>query len=161
MRQHSLLTKILVETFFRTVETPEFPGLAFKLAVGVRISSALRTISHFTANFGPRFSKEILPRLAVNPEILCIEKETSSAVYRTPDPDVAKHFTAVIREKYCVPDGEALIVVAALLDTDYAGFPQGVSAVERVFELNSEDKKEAFLDRCILFLLYRVTLTRF
>lgn len=140
-------------SIIRTVETPDFPGLAFKLAVGVRISSALRTISHFTANFGPRFSKTVLPKLAVNPEILHIEVETSSAVYRTADPDVAKHFTAVIREKYHVPDGEALVVVAALLDTDYAGLPQGVSAVEHIFELFSEDKKEAFLDRCITSLI--------
>jgi hypothetical protein len=121
--------------------------MAFKLSIGVRISSALRTISHFTADFGPRFSRHVVPKLAVNPEILHIEIETSSAVYRSADPEVAKHFTAVIREKFRPPNGQAVVIVAALLDMGHAGLDENVSVVEHVFELDSEEKKEAFLNR--------------
>lgn len=118
-----------------------------KLAVGVKISSSLRTISHFTADFGPRFSRDIVPKLAVNPDILAVELEPSSAVYRTPDPEVAKHFTVVIREECRTPPGEVLIVCAALLEMDHAGVPPGVSAVEHIFELDNEEKRVDFLDR--------------
>lgn len=126
---------------------PDFPGIALKLAVGVKISSSLRTISHFTANFGPRFSADVVPKLAINPDILAVELETSSAVYRTSDPELAKHFTAVIREEYQVSDGQALIVCAALLETGHENTPLGVSAVEHVFRLDIEAKRASFLDR--------------
>lgn len=136
----------------RTVILPDFPGIALKLAVGVKISSSLRTISHFTADFGPRFSRNIVPKLAVNPDLLAVELEPSSAVYRTPDPEVAKHFTAVIREEYRAPPGEVLIVCAALLEMDHADVPRGVSAVEHTFELDSEEKRTGFLDRYVFCL---------
>ena len=131
----------------RTLEIPGFPDMALKLSIGVKISSALRTISHFTADFGPRFSRDIIPKLAVDPDILYVEAETSSAVYRAADPEIAKHFTAIIREKYQVPNGQAVIVVAALLDMGHAGLDENVSVVEHVFELDSAKKKEAFLER--------------
>lgn len=131
----------------RTLEMPGFPDMALKLSVGVKISSALRTISHFTADFGPRFSRDIIPKLTVDPDILYVEAETSSAVHRSADPEIAKHFTAIIREKYQVPNGQAVIVVAALLDMGHTGLDENVSVVEHVFGLDSAKKKEAFLDR--------------
>jgi hypothetical protein len=127
---------------------PEFPGIALKLAVGVKISSSLRTISHFTADFGPRFSKEVLSKLAVDPEILIVETEPSSAVYRFADADVSKHCTALIRNQYVPPEGEALIVCAALLEMGHAGIPDGIPVVQHLFNLDTEAKREAFLDRC-------------
>ena len=116
----------------------------------MKISSALCTISHFTADFGPRFSQEIVPKLAVNPKILSVELEPSSAVYRTSDPDVAKHFTAVIREMYTPLSGENVIVVAALLEMDHANVPAGVPAVQHILGLDTEGKREAFLDQCVV-----------
>lgn len=125
----------------------DFPDIALKLAVGVKISSALRTISHYTADFGPRFSKEVVPKLAVDPKILVVEPEPSSAVYRTSDPEIAKHFTAVIREMYQPSGNEAVIVVAALLETDHANLPGDISAVQHALQLDTVDKREAFLDQ--------------
>ncbi|KJA26270.1 hypothetical protein HYPSUDRAFT_36546 [Hypholoma sublateritium FD-334 SS-4] len=139
----------LAQSSIRTVVIPDFPGIALKLAVGVKISSALRTISHFTADFGPRFSAEIVPKLAVDPRILSVELEPSSAVYRTSDPDIAKHFTAVIREMYTPPSGENVIVVAALLEMDHANVPAGVAAVQHILGLDTEKKREDFLDQYI------------
>ena len=147
MRTSAAIYVDILIYFPRTVILPDFPGIALKLAIGVKISSSLRTISHFTADFGPRFSRDIVPKLAVNPDILAVELEPGSAVYRTPDPEVAKHFTAVIRNEYRTPPGEVLIVCAALLEMDHAGVPQGVSAIEHTFKLDNEEKKAAFLDR--------------
>lgn len=118
-----------------------------KLAVGVKISSSLRTISHYTADFGPRFSAEIVPKLAVDPQILHIETEGQSAVYQSKNPELAKHFTAVIRDEYERKEGETLIVVAALLEMGHKDVPPGVSAVEHLFGLDTQEKRTAFLDR--------------
>lgn len=80
-------------------------------------------------------------------DILTIETEPSSAVYRSADADIAKHCTALIRHQYVPPDGETLIVCAALLEMGHAGIPDGVSVVQDLFDLDTEAKREAFLDR--------------
>lgn len=121
--------------------------MALKLSVGVKISSALRTISHFTADFGPRFSSQIVPKLSVNRDILSVELEPASATYNTPDPDIAKHLTVVIREEYQPAVDEVVIVCAALLEMDHAGIPASTSAVQHVFNLRTEQSCAKFLDR--------------
>ncbi|PPR03669.1 hypothetical protein CVT24_007790 [Panaeolus cyanescens] len=137
------------QSSIRTVTVPDAPGIALKLALGVRISSALRTISHFTADFGPRFSADVVPKLAVDPAILHVEREPSSAVYSTPDAELSKHLTAVIREEYQPPSGEVVIVVAALLEYDHSDSAPGVSAVQEAFQLYTREKRIKFLDRYI------------
>lgn len=134
-------------TICRTVVVPDLPGKALKLAVGVKISSSLRTISHFTTNFGPRFSEEIVPKLAINPKILAVELEPASAAYRTDSPEITKHFTIVVREEYEPPEGESLIVCASLLEMDHANIPSGISAVQHVFGLDTDEKRVTFLNR--------------
>lgn len=135
--------------WYRTVIVPDAPGIALKLALGVRISSALRTISHFTADFGPRFSADVVPKLAVDPTILHVERETSSAVFSSPDAELSKHLTAVIREEYQPPFGEVVIVVAALLEYHHSESPPGVSAVQEAFQLYTREKRINFLDRSV------------
>lgn len=132
---------------YRTVVVPELPGMALKLAIGVKISSSLRTISHFTANFGPRFSLEVVPYLNIDYSVLFIARETASAVHKSADPEVAKHLTTILREEFRPTEGEALILCAALLEMDHAGAPVGISAVEHIFNLNTPEKRAAFLDR--------------
>lgn len=139
----------LAQSSIRTVSLPDLPGKALKLAVGVKISSSLRTISHFTADFGPRFSAEVVPKLAVDPDILHVETERQSAVYRADDPDVAKHFTAVVRDEYERKEGETVVVVAALLEMGHKNVPADISAVEHLFKLDTEEKRVTFLDRYI------------
>ncbi|TFY68539.1 hypothetical protein EVG20_g3525 [Dentipellis fragilis] len=136
----------------KTVVIPEIPQLAVKLAVGIKVSSALRTISHFTANLGPRFSSLLLPNLTIDPTILHIEREVASAVYtRDPsgspvDPDVAKHFTAVMRKQYVPEEDEAVIICAALMEWGHEGVASGVPLVVHLFDLNTEEKRKAFFD---------------
>ena len=117
------------------------------MAVGVKISSALRTISHFTADLGPRFSADIVPKLAVNSKILSIECEHASAVYHSVVPNLAKHLSVVLRKEYQPGTGQSLIVCAALLEMDHAGATAGVSAVEHICVLDTVEKRVTFLDR--------------
>lgn len=138
--------KAYAQSSIRTVIVPELPGIALKLAVGVKISSSLRTISHFTADLGPRFSADIVPKLAVNSKILSIDCEPASAVYHSVDPEIAKHLTVVLRKEYQPGAGQSLIVCAALLEMDHAGVPAGVSAVEHACALDTEEKRVTFLD---------------
>ena len=129
---------------------PDAPDIALKLSVGIRISSGLRTISHFTANFGPRFSRKIVPKLAIDPSILSIEPEVASANCSRDaeganlDPDIAKHFTVVIRKLYIPDESEAIIVCAALLETGHAGLPAGIPIVQHVMGLDSQEKRFMF-----------------
>lgn len=139
----------LAQSSIRTVIVRHLPGMALKLSVGVKISSALRTISHFTADFGPRFSSQIVPKLSMNRDILSVELEPASAIYHTPDPDIAKHLTVVIREEYQPAVGEVVIVCAALLETDHSGIPASMSAVQHVLNLRTEQSCAKFLDRYI------------
>ncbi|KAG5721095.1 hypothetical protein E4T56_gene7532, partial [Termitomyces sp. T112] len=137
------------QSSIRTVIIPELRNMALKLAVGVKISSALRTISHLTADFGPRFSNEIVPKLMINPQILSISREPASAVYRSDDPDLAKHLTALLREEIQPEEGHVLVVSAALSEMDHAGQASGTSAVENAFRLDTYEKRANFLDRYI------------
>lgn len=124
----------------------------------MKISSSLRTISHFTADFGPRFSAQVIPKLAIDPEILHIETERQSAVYRDDDPELVKHFTAVIRDEYIPKEGETIIVVAALLETGHRNVPAGKPAVEHLFKLDTQEKRVAFLDQYGSSIIFRTQL---
>ncbi|KAF7312079.1 C2 domain-containing protein [Mycena indigotica] len=139
----------LAQSSIRTVVVPSMNNMALKLSVNMKISSALRTISHWTADFGPRFSHDIVPKLKVNPRIFSVEPEPASAVYAGVDNATRKHFTAIFREEYQPKEGESIAVVAALLESGHHGAPAGVSAVEHVFGLNTESKRQQFLDNYI------------
>ncbi|KAI9461553.1 IucC family-domain-containing protein [Lactarius psammicola] len=136
----------------RTIVFSEIPNIALKLSVGISVSSALRTISHFTANFGPRFSKDVVPKLAIDSRILTIEQEVASVVCSRDakgvslDPDVAKHFTVVIRKQYPPVEDEAVIICAALLETGHLGLPAGIPVVQHVLRLDAPEKRLRFFD---------------
>ncbi|KIL58735.1 hypothetical protein M378DRAFT_170193 [Amanita muscaria Koide BX008] len=136
----------LAQSSIRTVVIPELPGIALKLAVGVKISSSLRTVSHFTATFGPRFSA-LLPRLKYERELLSVEREFTSAVYRSANPDVAKHLSVLLREEYQPAPNEKLIVCAALLEMDHLGSPHGVAAIRHVLHLDTPYERVEFLSQ--------------
>ncbi|KAI0267697.1 IucC family-domain-containing protein [Gloeopeniophorella convolvens] len=142
----------LGQASIRTVVFPEIQDVALKLSVGIRISSALRTISHFTANLGPRFSTEVVPKLAIDPQVLCIEQETASAICVRNgqgvalDPDIAKHLTAVIRKQFVPEDDEAVVMCAALLEAGHSDLPGGIPVVEHVMGLDTQEKRLAFFD---------------
>ena len=126
--------------------------MALKLSVGIRISSVIRTIDHFSANLGPRFSREVVPKLAIDTGILSIEQEVASAICARDaegvrlDPDIAAHFTAVIRKLYIPDESEAIIVCAALLETGHSGLPAGIPIVQHIMGLDSQEKRFMFFN---------------
>ena len=136
---------------FSTVVLEETP-MALKLAVGIKASSALRTISHLPANIGPRFSASIVPKLTIDRSILHVERETSSAVcMRTSsgdaiDHDTVKHLTAVFREQFVPAPGEAVILCAALAESGHRNVQPGVPVIQHILGLGTVEQRMSFFD---------------
>ncbi|CAG8790438.1 17180_t:CDS:2, partial [Gigaspora rosea] len=83
----------------RTLVVPEVPGFAFKLSLGITVSSALRTITPWSTHTGPELIP-IFKKLYINKEILKISNA------------VAKDFNA---------PSENVIICAALTERDENG----------------------------------------
>ncbi|KAI8089336.1 IucC family-domain-containing protein [Halteromyces radiatus] len=138
-------------TSIRSVAIPElFPGMSLKLCLGIKVSSALRTITPYSTYFGPGFSSEVVPHLTYDPQVLTIERELASAVYIHDDTDIAKHCSCVLREavEYDVDNQDTIVPCAALVekiqqpDTD-------ITLVKHVWNLDTDEKRVDFLDRYI------------
>jgi hypothetical protein len=99
---------------------------------------------------GPRFSKDVVPQLSIDPRIFSIEPEIASAICSRDakgddlDPDIAKHFTAMIRKQYLPDETEAVIMCAALLETGHSSLPAGIPVVQHVMRLDTPDKRLTF-----------------
>ncbi|KAI0043238.1 hypothetical protein FA95DRAFT_426185 [Auriscalpium vulgare] len=120
-----------------------------KLGVGIKLTSAVRTISPASAYLGPRFSAQVVPALRIDPAILTVAKELASVVHAHPDGEVAKHCAAIVRECHengSEARGERLIVCTSLVESGHAGVESGVPSVVRVFGLDTEEKRIAWLD---------------
>jgi IucA / IucC family len=126
--------------------------IALKVSVGIRISSVIRTIGHFSARLGPRFSTEVVPKLAIDTGILLIEPEVASVICARDaegvnlDPDIAAHLTAVIRKRYIPDESEAVIICAALLETGHSDLPAGIPTVQHIMGLDSQEKRFEFFN---------------
>ncbi|KAI9316815.1 IucC family-domain-containing protein [Dichotomocladium elegans] len=127
-------------------------GLSLKLCMGIKVTSAMRTMTPFTTYFGPGFSANIVPRLSYDRKILNIERELASAVYLHHDPDVAKHCSCLVREaiefQHERNDDDAIIVCAALMEKVQQPDTRR-TLVEHVWKLDTEAKRAAFLDRYV------------
>jgi siderophore synthetase component len=125
------------------------PEFSLKLCLGMKVSSALRTITPFTTYFGPGFSKNVVPKLTMDSSVLQIERELASACYEHNDFNVAKHCSCVVREAFentSEERGERVIVCAALVEKCQSP-DSNTSLVEHVWGLDSDVKKVEFLDR--------------
>lgn len=125
-----------------------------KLALACFITSALRTVSPWTACVGPE-AGEVLSELL--PEDLWVAREVASVTGSGADFDEAKHISCVLREDLeprANALGEALIPAAALAETDLA---TGISSAERVFGLDTIEKRAMWL-RSYVSTLLRLTI---
>ncbi|KKY34086.1 hypothetical protein UCDDA912_g05963 [Diaporthe ampelina] len=121
-----------------------------KLALACFITSALRTVSPWTACVGPE-AGDVLSE--VLPENLWVAREVASVTGSGADFDEAKHISCVLREDLeprANALGEALIPAAALAETDLA---TGISSAERVFGLDTIDKRREWLRSYVSTLL--------
>lgn len=145
-------------TSIRSVAKPDvLPGLSLKLCLGIKVSSALRTITPYTTYFGPDFSNRIVPQLKYDRSILKIERELASAVVRSDDPDVAKHGSCVVREAVEFGNEETdehYVVCAALVEKIKADSDERL--VTKVWQLDSDEKRAKFLDKYMDVLLRAV-----
>ncbi|KAI7781602.1 hypothetical protein LA080_014500 [Diaporthe eres] len=121
-----------------------------KLALACFITSALRTVSPWTACVGPE-AGDVLSDIL--PEDLWVAREVASVTGSGADFDEAKHISCVLREDLeprANALGETLIPAAALAETDLA---TGISSAERVFGLDSIDKRKEWLRSYVSTLL--------
>ncbi len=120
-----------------------------KLGVGIKLTSAVRTISPASAFLGPRFSAQVVPALHFDPSLLTVARELASVVHVAPDSDVAKHCAAIVRECHengSEARGERLIVCTSLVERGHAGTDGVMPSVVRVFGLDTEEKRVEWLD---------------
>ncbi|KAJ1665952.1 hypothetical protein IW140_002878 [Coemansia sp. RSA 1813] len=125
----------------------EGSGLDIKLPLGVKTSSALRTVSPWSAHLGPRLTPLlplILDRGAEDERqnVLLVAGEPASAIVR--DHEMAKYLACIVRhntQALCGTREERAIVAAALTERN----AHGTSVVQEQWELDTEDKAQAFL----------------
>ena len=118
-----------------------------KLALACNISSALRTITPWTALIGPEVSS-ILDNVLSSDMWVC--GEIAAATGSDTDFDKAKHRSVLIRENLearARARGETLIVSAALAER---GADSEICHAERVFGLHSEAQKEIWFRKLVI-----------
>lgn len=149
----SLVTKPLSDHFTRSVIVPDaYHELSLKLGVGLKLTSAVRTISPASAYLGPRFSKHVVPVLSMDPKIVTVAKELASVVHANPDGEIAKHCAAIIREAHentSEERGERLIVCTALVENGHSGEDGHIPPVVRIFDLDTEEKRIDWLSKYV------------
>jgi len=126
--------------------------LSLKLGVGIKLTSAVRTISPESAYLGPRFSAQVVPALELDPTVVTVAKELASVVHNHENGEIAKHCAAIVRECYentSEERGERLIVCTSLVESGHAGEGGDVPPVIRVFDLDTEDKRAEWLDKFV------------
>lgn len=144
---------IITEKFclFSSVIVPGvFRELSLKLGVGIKLTSAVRTISPESAYLGPRFSAQVVPALELDPTVVTVAKELASVVHNHENGEIAKHCAAIVRESHentSEERGERLIVCTSLVESGHAGEGGDVPPVIRIFDLDTEDKRAEWLDK--------------
>ncbi|KAJ1719411.1 hypothetical protein LPJ53_005828 [Coemansia erecta] len=96
----------------------ESSGLDIKLPLGVKTSSALRTVSTYSAYLGPRLTRMLPEILANNPNSPLVSGEPASVILRNSDPDSAKYLACILRynpQSLC-SNGDVAVVAAALTE---------------------------------------------
>ncbi|KAF8581292.1 hypothetical protein K439DRAFT_1414494 [Ramaria rubella] len=161
LAQQSLRSVILPATH------PTAPSLPLKLPLGVRLTSALRTISPPSAQLGVAFCTHVLPRMRFDRTLLEVQREVASVVGVCTEEDMNKHLAGIVRAD-CARAGETAIVCTALVEVGYGAAPDTtpdadttgmdpgkgeIPLVQRVFGLDTPAKRLRWLDTFVdLFL---------
>lgn len=142
----------------RSVLVPDaYRELSLKLGVGIKLTSAVRTISPASAYLGPRFSRNVVPVLSMDPSIVTVAKELASVVHTHPDGEIAKHCASIIREAHentSEDRGERLIVCTALVESGHSGEDGHLPAAVRVFGLHTEEKRVEWFTKSVCSAFY-------
>ncbi|KAI8993577.1 IucC family-domain-containing protein [Pilobolus umbonatus] len=136
----------------RSVAIPDIlPGYSIKLCLGIKISSALRTVTPFTTYFGPGFSYNVVPKLTYDRNVLTVERELGTVSYSGEHWDISKHCSSVIREaiEYDPAYSDDLFVPCAALVEKIQKPDTDETLVTHVWGLDSRSKRVEFLDRYV------------
>ncbi|RKP14784.1 IucC family-domain-containing protein, partial [Piptocephalis cylindrospora] len=130
----------------RTVVPDCTPDIAIKLALGIKVTSALRTVTRWTTYQGPGMAR-IMDKMEARYRNLRILREVASAVPQDLDHDVAKHAGCIIRQEpsLACPPGEQVILCAGLVEADSTETPHCI----RLFSLDSHASRVDFLTRYV------------
>ncbi|ORX86158.1 hypothetical protein K493DRAFT_291346 [Basidiobolus meristosporus CBS 931.73] len=129
----------------RTVAPVNLPEYNLKLPIGIKISSAMRTVSPWATYMGPAM-RPVVERVIEDKRILKTAIELASVVVKDDDTDVAKHLSCIIRQDVDnVIKGlnEKAIICCALVERD----ENGDSFVVKTFGLDSHEKRVDFFKR--------------
>ncbi|KAF6754534.1 IucC family-domain-containing protein [Ephemerocybe angulata] len=144
---------LLAQQSLRSVVVPEaYRTLHLKLGVGIKLTSAVRTISPESAYLGPRFSAQVEPVLTMDRELVTVARELASVVHSNPNGEIAKHCAALVREYHEGHEEERHerhIVCTSLVERGHSGPGSDIPLVIRVFELDTEEKRAAWLERFV------------
>ncbi|KAI8324170.1 hypothetical protein GQ54DRAFT_257013 [Martensiomyces pterosporus] len=121
-------------------------GLDIKLPLGAKTTSALRTVSAWSAYLGPRLSSFVHGMLEDMPGAPLVADEPASVILRHSDNDVAKYLACIVRlsaQKLCrdQSEDERAVVAAALTERDGSGR----SVVCTKWGLDTAEKRREFL----------------
>lgn len=135
----------------RSVVVPDaYKTLHLKLGVGMKLTSAVRTISPESAYLGPRFSAQVVPVLTMDREIVTVARELASVVHSHPNGEIAKHCAALVREYHEGHEkerNERHIVCTSLVERGHSGPLGELPLVVRVFDLDTEEKRAVWLEK--------------
>lgn len=138
-------------SFNRSVIVPDvYRGLHLKLAIGVKLTSAVRTISPESAYLGPRFSSQVVDALTMDSDIVTVARELASVVHNNPNGEIAKHCAALVRECHEATSedrNERLIVCTSLVESGHAGKDGHLPSVVRAFHLDTQEKRLQWLEK--------------
>lgn len=131
----------------RSVIFTDSLDLHLKLSLGIKLTSAVRTITTKSAYIGPWFSMEVVPLLAIDRNVLGVARELAGVVHAHPDRKTARHCAAVIREGFEEYQNERLIVSTALIESGHVGADGHLPSVVRAFGLDTEAKRLQWLEK--------------
>jgi len=117
-------------------------GYQMKLSLACNITSAMRTVTPWTAGQGSEISKLLCQVL---PAELWVFEEVASVTGGQDDFNVAKHFSCILRsdlELRAREKNETLIIATALIEPH---FSDGRNYAERLFNLTNVEEKKAWL----------------
>ncbi|KAG0255170.1 hypothetical protein BGZ95_005851 [Linnemannia exigua] len=144
---HPFTVSAYAQSSLRTMVIPELPNYAFKFPVGIKVTSAMRTISPFTTFMGPRLTP-ILDAIIPKSNVLKCAAEHSSVSARNSNFSTARHLACIIRDDFSATlreQNEAVIVCAALTERPNSG----VARVIKICNLNTQASRVEFLSRFV------------
>lgn len=136
-------TSAFAQCSLRTVNINNISDYSFKLSFGMVITSAMRTITHWSTYHGVLI-EPVLERIIGNKKTLTFLSELGSIIVKNDDKNISKHFACIIRDNVSVKlsDPSETAIVCAYL-TEKCNNEYNIT---KLFDLKTQDDKNRFSD---------------